>query len=165
MICISRLWPAWTIRSVSLSSFAISLTPGLANSRKNFCCNPVLKLFGFFELAAEDERVETGFVDNDGITSLTCHRDLRCQLILFIYMFANSIRSITVSQCSRYILTHKPRFSINSKSTKISKLRMKRRVKSADLRWSSGFGSGGCFGLTDLHLRNRMKSNKNTGRW
>lgn len=48
---------------------AFNITPGLANSRKNFCCNPVLKLFGFFELAAEDERVETGFVDPNWILS------------------------------------------------------------------------------------------------
>ena len=40
------------------------IPPGLTNSRKDFCCNPMLKGFGRFKFAAQDERVEAGFVDN-----------------------------------------------------------------------------------------------------
>lgn len=145
---------------------AFNITPGLANSRKNFCCNPVLKLFGFFELAAEDERVETGFVDDSSFLNSSRTPALnRGMCFIFIsYMCCDGISSFCISESFCYILTYKPRFSLDRKSTKITELWMKRRVKDLDLRWSSGFGSGGCFGLTDLHLRNRMKSNKNTGR-
>ena len=46
----------------------VNIPPGLTNSRKNFCCNPVLEGFGRFKLATQDERVEAGFVDNNSFT-------------------------------------------------------------------------------------------------
>ena len=73
---------------------------------------------------AEDERVEAGFVDYYYASSLTCNRDLRCQLIVSIYMLSNSISGIFISQSFCYIFSHKPRLIINSKSSEITEFRM-----------------------------------------
>ena len=79
----------------------------------------------FLKFAAQDERVEAGFVDNCH-SSVTFKSTISVVLtILFSYVSVNISTTILVPEVVCYIFTHKPRFSINSQSTEISELRMK----------------------------------------
>ena len=75
-----------------------------------FCRNPVFEVFRRWKFAAEDQRVETGFVDY-------CHPSWRIKtvvlavlLICCIYVLFQSPKSIWISQCYNYILTYEPWF-------------------------------------------------------
>lgn len=89
-----------------------------------FCRNPVLELFCWWKLAAEDERVETGFVDY-------CHSSWRIKtvilavlLICYIYVLFQSPKSIWIPQCSSYIFSYEPWFPWDFNSSQFTKFWM-----------------------------------------
>lgn len=90
----------------------------------NFTCNPVLELFCWWKLAAEDQRVETGFVDNGHSSWRIKTVVLAVLLICCIYVLFQSPKSIWIPQRSSYILTYEPRFSINFYSSQLTELWM-----------------------------------------
>jgi len=109
------------------------ITPGLTNSRKNFCCDPMLKGLCRFKFAAEDERVEAGFVDNCHFLFSTRGHHFSDTFVFYSYMSIDISTTVLVPEVICNIFTYKPRFSINSKSTKISEFRMKVGVEDLDL--------------------------------
>ena len=135
------VFPVYRIHELSFQGriLHVNITPSLTDCREYFWCNPMLEYFGWFKLAAEDERVEAGFVDPYWILSSShtvCDgwgNVLDPHLIFFWYMITNCFTCIKISQSFCHILTYEPRFSINSKSSKITKLRMKVGVEDLDL--------------------------------
>lgn len=86
----------------------------------------MLELFCWWKLAAEDQRVETGFVDNGGFALIVWTTPLN-QGTGFIFignMISNSIFRLLISQSSSYILTYEPRFPINLNSSQFTKFWM-----------------------------------------
>lgn len=92
----------------------------------NFTCNPVFKLFCWWKLAAEDERVKTGFIDNSSILNPCRAPTLKwgqC-FIFFVNMSRNGILCFCIPQCSCYILTYEPWFPGNLYCSDFTKLWM-----------------------------------------
>lgn len=101
-------------------------SPSFPDARQHFRCYPAFKAFCRFKFAAEDERVEAGFVDDshflDSCRTPTLKRG-EC-FILFINMSRNSIFSFRISQRRCYIFSYEPWLSINLNAAQISKFWM-----------------------------------------
>lgn len=115
-------------------------SPLFSQRRKNFRCNPVFEAFGFLKFTAEDERVETGFV-NDGhlLGSAKVALNWGVLFIFVVYMYGYSISCFRISQRRCYIFPHKPWLSINLNAAQISEFWM---IK--DLTLGSGRRRGDC---------------------
>lgn len=74
----------------------------------NFTCNPVFELFCWWKLAAEDERVETGFVDDNCFFILISIKNHHFTPIFFINMAVNISTTVLVPEGISYILTYEP---------------------------------------------------------
>lgn len=90
----------------------------------NFTCNPVLELFCWRKLAAEDERVETGFVDNGHLLRSSRGVPFRYSLVFLCNMVFKSFTWICISQSFCYILTYEPWFPGNLYCSDFTKLWM-----------------------------------------
>lgn len=73
-----------------------------------FCRNPVLELFCWWKFAAEDQRVETGFVDDYCVFILISIKNHHFTPIFFINMAVNISTTVLVPEGISYILTNEP---------------------------------------------------------
>lgn len=100
-----------------MSGFILSLeiprgqnfpSPFLCPCLSHFWSNPVLELFCWWKLAAEDERVEAGFVDDNCFFILISIKNHHFTPIFFINMAVNISTTVLVPEGISYILTYEP---------------------------------------------------------
>ena len=102
--------------------------PFLCPCLSHFWSNPMLELFCWWELAAEDKGVETGFVDPNGMLSSSktvCNRwgvSGTGHLIFIRNILSNSLCGIWIPQRSSYILTYEPWFPWDFNSSQLTEL-------------------------------------------
>lgn len=111
------------------------------DTRQYLRCYPVFKAFSRFKFAAEDERVETGFVNNSYTPFLTCTVDLADQLILCLHMLFQCSECVTIFQRRCYIFSYEPWLSIFLNTAQISKFWM---IEGLTLRSGRRRGSRSC---------------------
>lgn len=99
-------------------------SPMFSDARQHFRCYPAFKAFCGFKFAAEDERVETGFVNNSHLLGSGRGLHFRDTSIFFEYPFSYSICWFTVSQRRCYIFSYEPWLSINLNAAQISEFWM-----------------------------------------
>lgn len=96
----------------------------------NFTCNPMLELFCWWKLTAENKGVETGFVDPNGMlsSSKTVYNRWGVSgtghLIFIRNILSNSLCGIWISQCYSYILTYEPWFPWDFNSSQLTEFWM-----------------------------------------
>lgn len=73
-----------------------------------FCRNPVFEVFRRWKFAAEDQRVETGFVDDYCVFILISIKNHHFTPIFFINMAINISATVLVPEGISYILTNEP---------------------------------------------------------
>ena len=73
-----------------------------------FCRNPVFEVFRRWKFAAEDQRVETGFVDDNCFFILISIKNHHFTPIFFINMAINISTTVLVPEGISYILTNEP---------------------------------------------------------
>lgn len=96
-------------------------SPSFSNTWQYLRCYPVFEAFCGFKLAAEDERVETGFVNDGHLLGSGRGLHFGDTSVFFEYPFSYSICWFTVSQRRCYIFPHKPWFSVFLNTSQISK--------------------------------------------
>lgn len=84
----------------------------------------MLELFCWWKLAAEDERVEAGFVDNGHSSWRIKTVVLAVLLICCIYVLFQSPKSIWIPQRSSHIFSYKPWFPWDFNSSQLTELWM-----------------------------------------
>ena len=94
----------------------------LPDAWEHFGGYPMLESFGAFEFGGEDERVETAFVDDDGLLVSARGAHFVHPFVFIIYMLSYCLFWIVVPQCRSHILTHEISFPIYHASTDLSEL-------------------------------------------
>lgn len=90
----------------------------------NFTCNPVLELFCWWKLAAENEGVEAGFVNNGHLLGSSRGITFRYPLVFLCNMVFKSFTWICISQSFCDILTYEPWFPWDFNSSQFTKFWM-----------------------------------------
>ena len=114
-----------------MSGFILSLeiprgqnfpSPFLCPCLSHFCRNPMLELFCWWKLAAEDKGVETGFVNNGHLLCSSKGITFRYPLVFLCNMVSKSFTWICISQSFCYILTYEPWFPWDFNSSQLTEL-------------------------------------------
>ena len=84
--------------------------------------DPVLELFGGFELAPENQCVQSRFVDDDEILYPVGGRDSRLPLVLVVNVSGESVTRICVAQRGCDVFADEPRLTVDDDDADLPKL-------------------------------------------